>query len=133
MRQHSLAIDPKPTKPILWPSPPRALKPTLPRKKENAIPTYVTLANFTEKGLQAVNETVKRSEAFIKTAADHGAKVREFLWTQGAYDMVCVIEAPDDEAMSALMLNALKVGNVTGQTLRAFPAAEMEKILAKVS
>lgn len=46
--------------------------------------------------------------------------------------MICVIEAPDDTTMSALMLNALKNGNVSGQTLRAFTAAEMDKILAKV-
>ncbi len=96
------------------------------------MPTYVTLANFTEKGLHDIKDTVKRAEAFKATAASHGVNVREFLWTQGAYDMVCVIEAPDDTAMSALMLNALKNGNVSGQTLRAFTPSEMEKILAKV-
>ena len=97
------------------------------------MPTYVTLANFTQKGLHEVKGTLTRAEAFKAAAKQAGAEVKEFLWTQGAYDMVCIVEAPDDAAMSVLMLNALKLGNVSGQTLRAFNAAEMEKILAKVS
>jgi uncharacterized protein with GYD domain len=47
--------------------------------------------------------------------------------------MVCVIEAPDDTTMSALMLNALKLGNLSGQTLRAFTPAEIDKILTAVA
>jgi uncharacterized protein with GYD domain len=97
------------------------------------MPTYVTLANFTQHGLHEIKATVTRVDAFKAAAKSAGAEVKEFFWTQGAYDMVCVIEAPDDVAMSVLMLNALKLGNVTGQTLRAFTAAEMGQILAKVS
>ena len=74
-----------------------------------------------------------RAEAFKAAAEKAGAVVREFLWTLGSYDMVCIVEAPDDAAMSSLMLNALKLGNVSGQTLRAFSSAEMAQILAKVS
>jgi uncharacterized protein with GYD domain len=96
------------------------------------MPTYVTLANFTGKGLYDIKDTVKRADTFKATAASHGAHVREFLWTQGVYDMACFIEAPDDTTMSALMLNALKLGNLRGQTLRAFTSAEMDKILAMV-
>lgn len=95
--------------------------------------TYVTLANFTQKGLQDVKGTVTRAEAFKAAAEKAGAVVREFLWTLGSYDMVCIVEAPDDAAMSSLMLNGLKLGNVSGQTLRAFSSAEMAQILAKVS
>jgi uncharacterized protein with GYD domain len=97
------------------------------------MPTYVTLANFTQQGLHEIKGTMTRVEAWKALAKRAGAEVKEFLWTQGAYDMVCIVEAPDDAAMSALMLDALKLGNVSGQTLRAFTAAEMEKILAKVS
>jgi uncharacterized protein with GYD domain len=95
--------------------------------------TYVTLANFTEKGLHDIKDTVKRVDAFKTAAADRGARVKEIVWTQGAYDMVAIIEAPDDTTMSALMLSALKLGNVSGQTLRAFTAAEMQTILDRVS
>ena len=93
---------------------------------------YVTLARFTEKGLHDVKDTVKRGEAFASHAKTYGATVKEFLWTQGAFDMVTIIEAPDDETVAALVLDALKLGNVTCETSRGFTASEMEKILARM-
>ena len=59
--------------------------------------------------------------------------MKEILWTQGQYDLVTIVEGSDDTAMSAMSLNVAKLGNVTGQTLRAFTAADMDKILAKVT
>ena len=50
----------------------------------------------------------------------------------GAYDAVVIVEAPDDETMSAFMLGVGSLGNVKGQTLRAFRRNEMEGILAKI-
>ena len=96
------------------------------------MPIYITLGSFTEKGLSAIKDTVKRSEAFKAQAKKMGANVKEIYWTQGAHDIVTIIEAPDDTVASALMLSVSKLGNVNGQTLRGFSAAEMEKILDKV-
>ena len=93
---------------------------------------YVSLVNFTEKGIHAVKDSVKRSDAFKKMAKEHGATVKDIIWTQGAYDIVTVIEAPDDETAAVVMLSVAKLGNVRGQTLRGFAAAEMQKILDKV-
>ena len=53
-------------------------------------------------------------------------------WTLGHYDQVCVFEAPDDETVAAVLLAADMLGNIRTQTLRAFTAPEMEKILATV-
>ena len=94
--------------------------------------TYVTLYNFTEQGLHNIKETVKRVEAAKKAASELGVTIKEVVWTQGQYDIVVISEASDEVAANALALNTLKLGNVRGQTLRAFTATEMEKILAKV-
>jgi uncharacterized protein with GYD domain len=96
------------------------------------MPTYAVLARFTEQGFKGIKDTVERTEAFKKAAKEQGAQVKEFVWTMGDYDMVTIIEAPDDETMSAVMLNALKPGTITAQTLRAFSSVEMERILGKV-
>ena len=101
-------------------------------RKENAMPIYVTLLRFTEKGIQHVKDTVKRSEAYRSRAKKHGATVKEIIWTQGAHDIVTIVEAPDDETASAFILSADELGNVRSETLRGFTAAEMEKLLAKV-
>jgi len=95
--------------------------------------TYVILSNFTDQGIKSVKDTVKRSEAVREGARAAGITVKDILWTQGQYDVVLVLEAPDDAAVSTLMLSAARLGNVRGQTLRAFTAGEMTKILEKVA
>ena len=95
--------------------------------------TYISLGNFTEKGARELGDTVKRADGFKKLAKKLGATVKELVWTQGKYDIVAIIEAPDDATAAAVFLNVAKLGNVRGQTLRAFTAAEMEKILEKVA
>ena len=59
-------------------------------------------------------------------------KIVEEYWTMGAYDAVVIMEAPDDEIMNAFILKVGSLGNLKGQTLRAFRRNEMEKILAKI-
>jgi len=95
--------------------------------------TYVTLYNFTEKGFHGIKETLKRVEAAKAAAKQHGITIKEVLWLQGQYDLVVISEGSDEIAMNAFSLNTLKLGNVRGQTLRAFTAGEMAKILEKVA
>jgi uncharacterized protein with GYD domain len=47
---------------------------------------------------------VKRGDAAIAEAEKMGMKVVEEYWTMGAYDAVVIMEAPDDETMSAFAL-----------------------------
>ncbi len=95
--------------------------------------TYVTLFNYTEKGTAGIKDTLKRLEAAKAAAKQIGMTVKEVLWLQGQYDGVIISEGSDEIAMTAFTLNTLKAGNVRMQTLRAFTAAEMGKILEKVS
>ena len=93
---------------------------------------YVSLIQFTDQGIRNVKDTVKRGEATMAEAEKMGMKIIEELWTMGAYDAVVTLEAPDDETMSAFILTVGSLGNVKGQTLRAFRRNEMEGILAKI-
>jgi uncharacterized protein with GYD domain len=95
--------------------------------------SFVILANFTEQGVRHVRDTVQRAEAFKVLANSAGAAVKDMYWTLGPYDIVAICEAPDDETITALSLSVASFGNVTTQTLRAFPAAEMAKILDKMA
>jgi len=93
---------------------------------------YVLLVNFTDQGARSVKDTVKRAEAFKQLAEKSGAKVHALFWTLGQHDVVTIAEADDDLAATALSLSVASLGNVRTQTLRAFDAAEMTKILAKM-
>lgn len=95
--------------------------------------TYVTLFNFTEKGAREIKDTVKRAEAAKAAAKQFGVTIKEILWLQGQYDLVAITEVTDEIAATALTLNTIKLGNSRVQTMRAFTATEMAKILEKVA
>jgi uncharacterized protein with GYD domain len=52
-------------------------------------------------------------------------------WTQGAHDFVAVAEFPDEDTAMAFALRIGLLGNVRSETLRAFGAEDMRRILAK--
>jgi uncharacterized protein with GYD domain len=91
--------------------------------------TYVLLTNFTDQGIRNVKDTVKRSEAFKVLAKKNNATVRDIFWTLGAHDVVSIVDAPSDEAIISVGLALGMQGNVRTQTLRAFNATEMSKLL----
>ena len=104
---------------------------------------YVLLTNFTDQGIKSVKDTMKRADAFKEMAAKSGAKVHSLFWTQGQFDVIAIAEAgthsggsrggsDDDIAVTALGLSIASLGNVRTQTLRAFDAADMAKIIAKM-
>jgi uncharacterized protein with GYD domain len=101
--------------------------------KEPNMATYLALVNFTEQGIRNVKDTVKRTEAYRAMAKKCGCTVKDSYWLMGQYDMAAVVEAPNDETMTALQLSAASLGNVHGQTLRAFSASEIEPILQKMA
>jgi uncharacterized protein with GYD domain len=97
------------------------------------VPTYVSLINWTEQGIKNFPETTKRAEDFTKLVEASGGKVRELVWTVGEYDIVSVVEFPDEESGVAALLRQGSAGNIRTNTMRAFSASEMEGIIAKTS
>jgi len=93
---------------------------------------YVSLIQFADQGIRNIKETVKRGDAAAAEAEKMGTKIIDEFWTMGAYDAVVVVDAPNDETMSAFMLKIGSLGNVKSHTMRAFRREEMEGILAKV-
>ena len=94
--------------------------------------TYVSLLQFTEQGIRNVKDTIKRAAAATAEAEKMGVKVTDSFWTMGAYDVVLLLEAPNEQTVSAFSLKLGALGNVKSQTMRAFSRKEMEGILAKV-
>jgi uncharacterized protein with GYD domain len=94
---------------------------------------YVVLGQYSDQGIKSVQDTTKRAEAFKKLATKMGVTVKQIYWTLGHYDVVTVAEAPDDETMTALLLSAGRLGNLRTQSMRAFSAEEIGKIVGKLS
>ena len=96
------------------------------------MPTYVSLVQFTDKGIQAAKETTRRVGDWAAKVQSSGVSIKEMYWTLGQYDQVCIFDAPNDETAASVLLAADLLGNIRTQTLRAFTASEMEKILERM-
>ena len=88
--------------------------------------SHIGLINFTEQGIRNIKDSPKRAAA-TELARDFGIEIRDIFWTLGAFDGAVLIEAPDDQAVTARALKLGSLGNVRTQTLRAFRANEFEK------
>ncbi|WP_406303011.1 GYD domain-containing protein [Streptomyces sp. NBC_00885] len=97
------------------------------------MPTYVSLLNWTDQGVRGYKDTSQRAEAFAAGAQKLGVKILNLFWTVGPYDIVAVVEAPDDETATAVLLQVSGLGNVRSTTLRAFGQEEMDRIIAKAT
>jgi uncharacterized protein with GYD domain len=95
------------------------------------MPTYVVLLDWTEQGISNFKDTVDRYESAQGQFQEMGVSFKDVYWTLGVYDIVVVMEAPDDETVTAFALSLGSLGNVRTQTLRAFDADEMKGLIAK--
>ncbi len=95
------------------------------------MPRYVVLYRFTDQGLKGIKDTVKRAREIRADNEKRGFKVVGTYWTQGRYDLVSIVDAPDEESMVAGLFNIAETGNVHSETLRAYDETEMERALAK--
>ena len=58
--------------------------------------------------------------------------MKDVYLTMGRYDMVCVIEAPDDETYAKAILGLASQGNVSTETLKAFTEDQYRKIIGSL-
>jgi uncharacterized protein with GYD domain len=96
------------------------------------MPTYVTLMNWTDQGVRTVRDTVHRREQADELAQKHGSKIEQVYWTVGPYDIVAIVEAPDDESATSMLLELGSAGNLRTTTLRAYDSEEMSGIIQRL-
>jgi uncharacterized protein with GYD domain len=94
------------------------------------MPTYVSLMHWTEQGIKNYKDSLDRYEAAKEAGSKVGVKLHHIYWTVGAYDLVGILEAPDDETVTAFQLAAGATGNLRTTTMRAFDKDEMKAIIA---
>ncbi|MGH8936564.1 MAG: GYD domain-containing protein [Acidimicrobiia bacterium] len=95
--------------------------------------TFITLVNFTDQGIRNFKDTTKRAQAFRDLVEEMGGRLKDIYWTLGGYDVVAIMEAPDDETATAVALKTSSLGNVRTTTLRGFNEQEVKAIIDKVS
>jgi len=101
-------------------------------KRRLDVANFIALVNFTDQGVRHIHQTTERAKALVNAAAHLGVLIKDIYWTMGAFDAVFIAEAPDDETITAFAVSMGSLGNIRTQTMRAFSAGEMNKILEKI-
>src|SRR3979411_1673661 len=96
------------------------------------MPIYVVLSNFTEQGRTDVKNTPDRRDRRAPLSDKLGVKVLANAITMGAYDVVTVMDAPDDATIAKVIGTVLSRGYVTKQTMRGFTAEEFRQITSDI-
>ncbi len=94
--------------------------------------TYVVLAQFTDQGIRAVKNSAQRAGQAAEMARTFGCEMKEIYWTMGEYDIVTIIDAPDEASFMSFGLALGSAGNVRTQTLRAFTKDEFSAVVGKL-
>ena len=96
------------------------------------MPTYIALLNWTGQGISKVGSSAKRLDDGRKAFKKAGLEMKDVYLTMGRYDLVCVIEAPDDETYAKAILGLGSQGNVSTETLKAFSEDQYREIVGSL-
>jgi uncharacterized protein with GYD domain len=90
---------------------------------------FIGLGKFTEQGVKNIKEVAENAPNVI-AALPGGTKVHSMYVTQGQYDLVTIIEAPDAEAALKATVGVSMRGNTRWETL---PAVTMDRFRELIS
>ena len=90
---------------------------------------YVLLIKWTEQGISKIKESSDRYSSFKASVEKAGGKLIGGYYAFGEYDVIIIVEAPNDEVVMYLMLKVGSAGNVRTKILRAFTAEEGMRII----
>lgn len=93
---------------------------------------YILLINWTQQGISKIKESSDRYNSFKTSVEKAGGKLIGGYYTFGEYDVIIIIEAPNDEVVMSLMLKVGSAGNVRTKTLKAFTAEEGMNIIKNI-
>ena len=91
------------------------------------MPTYIMLTSFTADGVKTLKNNPGRVQEVNKEMEQLGVKVVNQWATLGQYDLVSVVEAPDELTMAKVSVELGSRGTTSNQTLTAIPAEDFTK------
>ncbi|MBI4730519.1 MAG: GYD domain-containing protein [Acidobacteria bacterium] len=95
------------------------------------MPSYVALMQWTDQGVRSLPTWGQRVSAAEDLIKRNGGQLKETYVTLGQYDVVAIVDAPDDETAAQIVMAIGSQGNVRTQTLRAFTRNEAQRLIEK--
>jgi uncharacterized protein with GYD domain len=75
------------------------------------MPRYACLFDWTDQAMKTVKGSVERVDGAAEVArSKYGVSLEHVYWTMGEHDILGIFEAPDEESMSAFLLELGSLG-----------------------
>ncbi len=96
--------------------------------------TYIMLIKLSKEAAADIADAKSGRNAGKKAAAAVGVEwKRSYLLMGGEYDVLIVLEAPDDETMAKFALLGAMSGAVSTRTMRAFTESEADRLVGSLT
>ena len=96
------------------------------------MPTFIVMLNWTDQGIRAVKEAPKRIQAARERSKKLEVEIKQLFLTSGEFDLLAIVETPDANNIVKWALVSGADGNVRTRTVRAWPEAEMVKLISEL-
>jgi len=96
------------------------------------MPTFILTLNWTDQGVRAVKDAPKRSQAAKELAKKLGVDVKQVYLTSGEHDLLLIVESSSGDNVAKFALATASLGNVRTRTARAWPEAEITKLISEL-
>ena len=94
------------------------------------MPTYISLINYTQRGIEEIKDAPNRLQAAKEAVRAAGGELKAFYLTMGRFDAIAISEAPNDEVYAGISLAIGARGRIRTESLRAFTEDEFRSIVA---
>ena len=96
--------------------------------------TYIMLIKLSDEAAANIQDAKKGRSAGKKAAAALGVEwKRSYLLMGGEYDVLIILDAPDEETMAKFTLLGIMSGAVSTRTMRAFTEAEADQLVGSLA
>ena len=92
--------------------------------------TFVTLGNYTAQGIANIKDSPARLDAAREQLAAIGVTIKDMYLTMGEYDIVTIVEAPDNVTAAKALIAIGVQGNVGTTTMAALTEDEFKAMMA---
>ena len=96
------------------------------------MPMYAMLGKFTQKRMEHIKDLPKGLATARSLAKSLGVEFKTILYTMGQYDVVVIGEAPNDEAITKLLLAFGQIGVLRSETLKGFTPDEFVRLISEL-
>ena len=96
------------------------------------MPIYVVLGNWTQKSIETIKNFPERLEEAKKVFKSCGVKTKELVFTMGRYDVVAIVEAQNEEAITKAVLSWGSRGFLRTETLTGFTPEKIVELVKAI-